>query len=141
MGQMRSIMVWVAVTFGLNLVWEVGQILFYTLWAETDLLTITNAVVHCSLRSDDSSRCLPYRGRPAAPSRLVPGRRLARRCVSAVFRLGVHRLERMEERLCAGIVDLFKQNACGRRGCIATPASMDCCANSELGGVEEIGQA
>jgi hypothetical protein len=31
MGQLRSIMVWVAVTFGLNLVWEVGQILFYTL--------------------------------------------------------------------------------------------------------------
>jgi hypothetical protein len=49
MGQLRSIMVWVAVTFGLNLVWEVGQILFYTLWAETDLLTIANAVVHCSL--------------------------------------------------------------------------------------------
>ena len=40
---------WAALAFALNLVWEIAQVRLYTLWAETDGLSVAWALFHCTL--------------------------------------------------------------------------------------------
>ena len=40
---------WSAVTFALNLVWEISHVRLYAIWMEADGLRIARAVFHCSV--------------------------------------------------------------------------------------------
>lgn len=40
---------WAVLALGLHLLWEIGQLPFYTLWAETDAWRIALYVAHCTL--------------------------------------------------------------------------------------------
>jgi hypothetical protein len=40
--------VWLALAFGLNLIWEIAQVRLYTLWDEANLETIAWALLHCT---------------------------------------------------------------------------------------------
>ena len=44
----RPVLAWFLLTVGLNLLWEIGQISFYTLWQHANTVEITEAVVHCT---------------------------------------------------------------------------------------------
>ena len=46
----RSLLLWwTALAFALNLVWEIAQIPFYTLYEEGDLAAIAYAIAHCTV--------------------------------------------------------------------------------------------
>ena len=40
---------WSALAFALNLAWEIAHARLYTLWAETDRLTVAWSLLHCTL--------------------------------------------------------------------------------------------
>ena len=44
-----SVALWSALSFSLNLVWEIGHIGLYTLWREADSLRIAWSVFHCTV--------------------------------------------------------------------------------------------
>lgn len=40
---------WAALAFVFNLLWEIGQVRLYTLWAAADGMTVASALLHCTL--------------------------------------------------------------------------------------------
>ena len=40
--------VWLALAFGLNLIWEIAQVRLYTLWGEANVMTVAWALLHCT---------------------------------------------------------------------------------------------
>lgn len=46
--RLRLLLAWLALTLGLNLLWEAAQLPYYTLWVEGDSIAIATAVAHCT---------------------------------------------------------------------------------------------
>lgn len=46
---MSLILQWASLALGLHLVWEIGQLPYYALWAEADAWRIARYVMHCTL--------------------------------------------------------------------------------------------
>src|ERR1035437_1845420 len=43
------VVLWSALAFALNLIWEIAQVRLYTIWTEADAMGIAWALLHCTL--------------------------------------------------------------------------------------------